>query len=72
MPADNPSLDIYSGTDFPLLPTQYGGLGGVLFDDGRKDIALDVTVNLIFLSSFYQIFPVGVASSKLLDLMFVD
>ena len=28
-----------------LLPTWYGELGGFLFDDGQKDMGLDVTVN---------------------------
>ena len=45
MPAGNPSLDFSLGIDFLLLPTQYGGLGGVLFYFVQKNIALDVTVN---------------------------
>ena len=34
---------------FILLPTQHGGLGGVLFDDGQRDMDLDVTANVFYL-----------------------
>ena len=36
-----------------------------LFDDGQKDISLDVTVNFnFFYNPFYHRLPVGVALSK--------
>ena len=50
MPAGNSSLYFSSGDDFILLPTWYGGLYGVLFDYGIKDIPLDVIFNLSHLS----------------------
>ena len=37
-----------SGAAFLLLPTLPGGIYGVLFDDGRKDMPMDVYVNVIF------------------------
>ena len=43
--------------DFPLLPTQYGGLDGVLFDDGHMDMPLDVTVNFIDLEALLPKIP---------------
>ena len=45
IPAGNSSLDFSSGTSFLFLPTRYGGFDYVLFDDGQKDMPLDVTVN---------------------------
>ena len=48
IPSGNSSFGFSSVTAF-LLPTiRYGGLDGVLFDDGRKDMPLDVTVNFYF------------------------
>ena len=49
IPAVNSTLDSTSGADFTLLSTQYGGLVGVLFYYGQKDIALDVTANLFLI-----------------------
>ena len=42
-------LDFPSGADFLLLPTLYVGLDGLLFDYGRKDMPLYVTVNFFLL-----------------------
>ena len=47
MHADNSLFDFFSGTAFHLIPELYGGLDGVLFDDGRKYMPLDVNVNFI-------------------------
>ena len=47
------------GNDFLLITTQYGGLDGVLFDDKRKDMPLDVTVNLLFLFLVGFILPIS-------------
>ena len=44
MPAGNSSLDFSSGNYFVLPTTRYVGLDGALFDDGWKDMPLDVTV----------------------------
>ena len=40
--ADNSSSDFYSGSDFLLLPGQYGGLDGVSFDDRRNYMHMNV------------------------------
>ena len=47
MPANNSSSYFSSGSSFLLLPIQNGGLDGVLFDDGRKDMPLDDSANVI-------------------------
>ena len=48
MPVGNYSLFSSLGTAFILLPTRYGVLDGVLFDDGQNDMPLDVTVDFIY------------------------
>ena len=41
-------FDFYSDIPYLLLPTQDGELDGVLFDDGQKNMGMDVSVNVIF------------------------
>ena len=48
IPAGNSSLDFSLFTAFLLLPSQDYGPYGVLFDDGWKDMPLDVSVNVNF------------------------
>ena len=47
----NLSFSFSWGTDFLLLSTHYDGIYGVLFDDGQKDVPLDVSFNALY--SFY-------------------
>ena len=58
---------------FILLPGPDGGLYGVLFDNDRKDVPLDDSVNVIssFWKSLSQRHPVGLAPSSLLNFLFV-
>ena len=57
--AGNSLLDFSSGTSYLLLTTRGGEIGGVLFDDGRKDMPMDVYVGaiLVFLGALLLKIP---------------